>query len=74
MTKTELKERLFELSPKDQLEIQKELWERLQPNVDLRLTPELQALLKERVAEAKAHPDKGIMVEDAHAQIREDLT
>jgi len=73
MTTSELKERLFELPPKEQLEIQEELWQRLQPNVELRLTPELRAVLEARLEEAKANPDAGISWEEASARIKRRL-
>lgn len=59
MTKAAASAAIAELPREEQLELVQEVWDRLAPEVDLELTPELRLMLRERLREARENPDSG---------------
>lgn len=73
MTKIEVQKEVKRLPRDEQLEIADEVYSSLSGDVEFGLTPEPKGMLEARLAEAKANPDAGVPVEDAHREIRERL-
>jgi hypothetical protein len=69
MTKTELAQHALALPIEEQLDLEQEIWEHAFPPSDLRLSDDLRGLLKERRAEALAHPEEVVPREEARVRL-----
>ena len=70
MTKTEVRKALLELAPDERFELVDEVYSALPPDLELRLSPALEKMLEDRLADAKTNPDAGVAVDEAHTEIR----
>ena len=70
MTKAELiEQQITELPAEEQLTLARRVMDRYAPPEEYELSSELRATLRERLAEAKAHPESGLPWESVKAEI-----
>lgn len=73
MTRAELTRQVLELPIEDQLELAQTVWEQSSPPALGLLSPELEAELDRRLAEAIAHPETSIPWDDVKRRLWPDL-